>query len=344
MTPAPGQIRLAALDPMLYGAARSFDYLGVHGQDMLDRVGEGIITYAVSQGFLERSNDPHQLVNNMVRFFAENGYVGDVRANQSGDTLEITMHNWQFLPLMKRLRANNSYLLTCPICIANNAITRTSGILSERISDTLTPDGVYTMKLKLTKLTPGAQHSQKSVVPMSPADFSKTTLRNELNDNIGLPAFESVTYGLACGFDYLGAQGQLILDNIGKEMLGFLREEANLRLPNDLAGALESLASFFADNGLADKIQVSISKNSVRVEFKNSHYLPVLKRLLEEERSLLSCPFTLAARAVIHAHGFQMGETKWQANATDATATTRLRESDEQRFDEDAVARLMDQV
>jgi hypothetical protein len=36
-----GTIQFAVLDPMLYGAARAFDYLGFRGQDMLDRIGDG---------------------------------------------------------------------------------------------------------------------------------------------------------------------------------------------------------------------------------------------------------------------------------------------------------------
>jgi hypothetical protein len=337
-----GQIQFAVLDPMLYGTARALDYLGMRGQDMIDRIGEGIIAYGLSRGYFERSNDPHQFIANVGKFFIENGYLSDARIDQNGDTLDIMMRNWRYLPLMKKLREHDSYLLTCPFCIANNAVRKSMGLsLGERLSETVTRDGVYTIKIKMIHAT---ENTQSTVVPTRPADFSQTMIGNQMDESLGLPAFESVAYGLACGFDYLGAQAQLILDNVGKATLGFLREEASLTLPNDLESALEALATFFADHGLADKIQVSLSKDKVDVEFKNSRYLPVLEKLLQEERKLFSCPFTLGARAIIRDHGLQVGEVKWRADITDAAATMSMRDSKEQQFDEDATGRLMDQV
>ena len=136
-------IKLSVLDPMLYGAARAFDYLGFRGQDMIDRMGDEIIEYGVDSGYFEKSNDPHQFVNNVVKFFVENGYMDNVTVNQSGDTLEIGMSNWRFLPLMRKLRDRNLYLLTCPVCVANNTIIKSAGGISERVSENVTADGFF---------------------------------------------------------------------------------------------------------------------------------------------------------------------------------------------------------
>jgi len=338
-TAMQGMIQLAVLDPMLYGAARAFDYLGVTGQDMLDRIGEGIIEYGLSEGYFEKANDPHQFVGNVVKFFIQNGYMSNVTVSQSDDTLDIAMWNWRFLPLMQKLRNRNSYLLTCPVCIANNAITKSVGGVSERISENVTPDGTYSMKVKIV---PGTTNTQSTVVFAHPADLTKNKIKSQLNETVGLPAFETVAYGLACGFEYLGAQAQLILDNIGTEMLEFMREESNLELPDDIEGSLETLSTFMASKGLADNISVKHSPNRVDVVFTNYHYLPVLKRSLTKGRSLVSCPFTLTARAAIRNKGLRVGDMKWQIGTNDARLALTTLDADHQQFDESAVSKIMD--
>ena len=332
-------IQLAVLDPMLYGTARAFDYLGFRGQDMLDRMGAGIIEYGLSQGYFERSSDPHQLVGNIVEFFVKNDYASNVRVDQSGDTMEITMWNWRFLPLMEKLRNNNSYLLTCPVCIANNAVSKSAGVMGERISENVTSDGVYTIRVKVV---PGATNTENTVIPLNPADLSGTKLPSQLNESVGLPVFEAVAYGLACGFEYLGAQAQLILDNVGRGMLEFMREESNMQLPDDLEGSLHTLCTFMASRGLADSIRVQLSPSQVNVDFKNYHYLPVLKKLMNEGRSLPSCPFTLAARAVIRNKGLAVEDMQWQASTEDAQLKMTTVNLVDQQFDENKVGSMMD--
>ena len=123
---APGNergIQLAVLDPLLYGAARAFDYLGFRGQDMLDRVGDGIVQYGLSEGYFEKSNDPLQFVGNVARFFVQNGYMSNATLKEDGDTLVVQFWDYRYLPLMRMLRDRKSYLITCPVCIANHAIT-----------------------------------------------------------------------------------------------------------------------------------------------------------------------------------------------------------------------------
>jgi hypothetical protein len=331
-------IQLGVLDPMLYGAARAFEYLGIRGQDMLDRIGDGIIEYGLGEGYFEKANDPHQFVGNVVKFFLQNGYMSDISVSQSGDTLDISMWNWRFLPLMRKLRIRNSYLLTCPVCMANNAITKSAGGVSERISENVTPNGIYTMKVKIV---PGTTNTESTVIPLHPADLTQTKINDQLNESVGLHAFETVAYGLACGFDYLGAQAQLILDNIGTGMLEFMREESNLKLPADVEGSLETLCTFMASRGLADTIRVQFSQTKVDVDFRNYHYLPVLKRLLERGRNLVSCPFTLTARAVIRDKGLRVGDMRWQVGTNDAQLTMTTLDADKQQFDENTVSRMM---
>lgn len=181
-----------------------------------------------------------------------------------------------------------------------------------------------------------------SIIPLNPADLSGTKLPSQLNESVGLPVFEAVAYGLACGFEYLGAQAQLILDNVGRGMLEFMREESNMQLPDDLEGSLHTLCTFMASRGLADSIRVQLSPSQVNVDFKNYHYLPVLKKLMNEGRSLPSCPFTLAARAVIRNKGLAVEDMQWQASTEDAQLKMTTVNLVDQQFDENKVGSMMD--
>jgi hypothetical protein len=334
-------IQLAVLDPMLYGAARAFDYLGFRGQEMLDRMGDGIIRYGLSQGYFERSNDPHQFVSNIVKFFLSNGYGSNVRYDQSGDIIDITIWNWRFLPLMEKLRNRSSYLISLSICITYNSVEKSAGVVGERISENVTSDGVYTIRMKVV---PGATNTENTVIPLHPADFTRTKPSSQLNESVGLPVFEAFAYGLACGFEYLGAQAQLILDNVGSGMLEFMREESNVQLSDDLEDSLHTLSTFVTSGGLADRIEVQLSPSQVNVDFKNYHYLPVLKKLLNEGRSFSSCPFTLAARAIIRNKGLAVGGMKWQVSTEDAQLKMTTVNLTDQQFDENSVSSIMDQA
>ncbi len=334
-------IQLSVVDPMLYGTARAFEYLGFRGQDMLDRIGDGIIEYGLSEGYFEKSNDPHQFVGNIVKFFVKSGYMSNITIDQNGDTLDIVMQNYRFLPLMQKLRNRNSFLLTCPVCMANNAITKSVGVVNERISDSVTRDGIFSMKLKIA---PGITHTESTVIPHSPADFTDTKLESQLDEGLGLPAFEAIAYGLACGFEYLGAQAQLILDNVGQGMLEFMRDESRMQLRDDLEGSLRTLSTFMVNGGLAHAIEIQLSRQKVIVDFKNYCYLPVLKRLLDNGRSLSSCPFTLAARAVIRNEGFAIGGMQWQVLTDGARLTMTMVNRDSEQFNESKVSSMMDQA
>src|SRR5271157_2046806 len=118
-------IQLSVLDSVIYGAARAFDYLGAErGQEMLDRIGNGIIDCGVRLNYLEPSKDPQQFISGLVNFFKKNGYVNDIEFAPDGETFVIKMHGWRFIGLMKKLRNQDCYLLTCPLCLARGAFER----------------------------------------------------------------------------------------------------------------------------------------------------------------------------------------------------------------------------
>jgi len=249
--------------------------------------------------------------------------------------------NYRFLPVLRKLRDRNSYLFTCPVCLASNAITKSVGALPERLSEYATKDGTWSIKLKIV---PGTEHTERSVISAKPADLQAIPLGTNLNETIGTQAFESVAYGLAYGFEFLGAQAQLLLDNVGTGMIEFMHEELNLIFPSDLDGALSLLSTFMSERGLADVIHPQLSKGNVTVDFEKSRYLPVLKRLLQEGRELTSCPFTLAARSLIKMRGSAVEEMAWEFEGDNTRLIMTTVDAKEQEFDEEAVGNMMDGI
>lgn len=336
------QIGLSVLDPVLYGAARAFDYLGFRGQDMLDRVGDGIIQYGVSNGYFQKSDNPNQFVGNIVKFFVQNGYMTDVQVDEKGATADIVMQGWKYLPIMKKLRNRNSYLLTCPLCLANDVVRKSAGVLGERISESLEADGSFKLKVKMA---PGTENTENTVIPLKAADLTKTELESKVSDSIGLPVFEAFSYGLAYAFNYLGAQAQLLLDNAGVGIIDFLREEYAVPIPDELSRGAETLASFFSKNQLAEEIKPLISSSEVTVTFKNYRYVPVLRRLQAESINLVACPFTLALRSLLRQSNFAAGDIRWNLiHERDASLSMPLSSIYEQEFDEDKIGGLMDRA
>jgi len=328
-------IGLTALDSLLYGAAKAFSYLGDEGgQEMLDKAGEGILEYLVSKGFVEKSDDLQKMTFGVVKFFQQNGYIGRVDIVPKGEGLAITMSNWRFLPLMKNLRSRGCYLLSCPMCLANDAVLRSSALGWNRIREDIV-GGVYSIEMRAVPVEQG------SAVPSTLADM-RSVADLEGSERVGISAFEAVEYGLMRGFDYLGTQAELFLDAIGKGILEFLKEQTGYQHPDELEGAIVSLASFFTKNRLADRIEVQLSQSEMKVDFENYRYAPLLKQALNEGLRTISCPFLLTLKAILRRRGRTVAGAEWRfTNGRNASLVMRLRgRSDE--FDEEKTKALMD--
>ena len=331
-------IQLSVLDSVIYGAARAFDYLGgERGQEMLDRIGNGIIDYGVRLNYLERSKDPQQFMSGLVTFFKKNGYVSDIELAPDGEAFVVKMHGWRFMGLMKKLRNQDCYLLTCPLCLARGAFERTKDYTSRVLGEELSPDGTYVIRVKNFPL------DASMPPPPNPTDLREISPTGYSTSKVGLPVFETVEYGLACGFEYLGAQAQLLLDNIGRGIIEFLRDELHIELQGEYHESLLKLANFYVKEGLADEIGVDLSGSHVKFRFRNYRYAPVLKLLLEEGHPLTSCPFVLAARGILRNAGIVASNMTWTLGKDrDATLVMKLQEISNQVFDEEKVASLME--
>jgi hypothetical protein len=329
-------IELPVLDSVLYGAAKAFDYLGIRGQDMLDKVGEGILDYCIKKGFIKRVDDPQQFAYGIVAFFKDNGYVANVELTQDNEIITVTMRDWSYMPLMSKLRNQSCFLLSCPLCLANNSFRKTNSLGWKAINERVTADGDYTVQFRVVPPSAAAN------VPPEPDDMSTVKTESNVGKRIGLPAFEATEYGLAWAFDYLGAQGQLLLDNVGSGAVEFLESELHVQLPKNHRKALQELSSFYTQGGLADRIDLDLSDSKLEAAFTNYRYAPVLERLLDEGYRLTSCPFTLAARAVLRNAGLAATDMQWKVlNDRNAEMKMELRVAG-QEFDEDKIGRMMD--
>lgn len=334
-------IRLVVLDSVLFGAARALEYLDTRGQVMMDKIGEGIVDYCYRAGYVEKSGDLQQLAFKFGNFFTQNGYVGNLEFGQDGDLLVVTFPGWRYLGLMKRLRKQENYLLACPMCLANNALFRSNSLYGQVVYEKIAPDGTFLRKYKVTPAT--SDSAPEALNPPELADLKSLEYNGGVQ--VGLHAFEAVEYGLAHGLDYLGTQAQLLLDNVGRGVIEFLKEESKLKSTGDLNKDLELMASFFESQGLADDIQVTLSSSEVRAEFRNYRYEPVLRRLLDEEFALTSCPFTLAARALLRDDGWALGGMTWDLlGGRNCSLTISFLRGVDQEFDEDKTSALMDTV
>jgi len=331
-------IQISVLDSVIYGAATAFDYLGAErGQEMLDRIGNGIIDYAVRLKYLEPSKDPLQFISGLVTFFKKNGYVSEIEFAPDGEAFVIKMHGWRFIGLMKKLRNQDCYLLTCPLCLARGAFERANDYTSRVLKEELSADGTYVIRVKNFPLA-----GSMPTAP-TPADLRVIPPTGYSTTKVGLPVFETVEYGLACGFEYLGAQAQLLLDNIGRGTIEFLRNELHLEFRGEYQESLPKLAEFYVKQGLSDGIDIDLSASGIKFRFKNYRYVPVLKLLLEEGHPLTSCPFVLAARGILRNAGIVASNMTWTLGKDrDATLVMKLQEISNQVFDEEKVASLME--
>jgi len=334
-------VQLVVLDSVLFGTASALDYLGLEGQVMMDKIGEGILEYCFRRGFVEQSEDPQQVMKELDSFFGENGYVGGARIGQEGELLVVTLLNWQYLGLMKRLRKDKHYLLACPFCIAGNALLRSKGHFGQVVYEELKPDGGFLRKYKM--IPANASSLPESLNPPKLTDINQVKYDGTVM--LGAPVFEAVEFGLARGFEYLGVQAQVLLDNVGHGIIEFLESEAQLTLAGNVTKDLETLSSFFKTGCLAEDIQLDISSSQATTTFRNYCYQPVLRMLLDEDSRLTSCPFTLAEKALLREAGLTVGESRWSIlGEKDAQLSLRLSRIDEEAFDETKIGALMDKV
>jgi hypothetical protein len=334
-------IQVAVLDSVLYGAGVALNYLDLRGQTMMDKIGQGILEYCFKTGHVEKTSDFNELANRVCNFFSENGYIGGFKFGQEGQLMTVTFNDWRYLGLMRKLRNEENYLLACPLCIAADSAFRATGGYPQTVYEELTPDGAFLRKFKIIPAT--LDSAPEALIPPNRGDLSAVRYDGTLR--VGLPVFEAVEYGLAQGFDFLGAQAQLLLDNVGRSILNFIQGEGQLTLTGNHIEDLDEISSFFKLRGLADEMRVSFSPTEARVLFCNYRYEPVLRMLLDEGHRLVSCPFTTAARTVLRNSGWAVGQMQWTLSGDkDCTLVMPLLKVADQEFDEQEIGAIMDKL
>ena len=116
--------------------------------------------------------------------------------------------------------------------------------------------------------------------------------------------YEMVLYGMTKALDdELGAQGQLILDRIGTEMLNYLIELGEIEPSDDVKVFFQHVEDFFLNAGFARSTEFKLEgspPNALVATWKYARYFSnVLKRLRNEGSVLYSCPVCLAGESIL---------------------------------------------
>jgi len=114
--------------------------------------------------------------------------------------------------------------------------------------------------------------------------------------------YEMILYGMTKGLDSLGAQGQILIDRIGWEMLSYLVDTGRVKRSDDPLTFVKSMGDYFLKAGYMEGFEKTFegpNADMMVLTYVNSRYhLNVLKRLRDEGSVLYSCPPCVAATAI----------------------------------------------
>ena len=115
--------------------------------------------------------------------------------------------------------------------------------------------------------------------------------------------YEMAIYGMTKALDELGAQGQLMLNRIGTEMLNYLVEIGAVEPSDDPFTFVEHVKGYFMAAGFAKSTEFRIEGSPPTALVATWSYAPyyshVLKRLRQEGSVLFSCPVCLASESIM---------------------------------------------
>jgi hypothetical protein len=122
--------------------------------------------------------------------------------------------------------------------------------------------------------------------------------------------YEMMLYGMTRGLDFLGAQGQIMINRIGAEMLNYLIRIGKIEPTQDSDAQIERALSFFVKAGFAVKIEGKKPQGQASViEFtyvRSRYHVNVLSRLRNEGSVLYSCPPCIIACSIKQKQGWKI--------------------------------------
>ena len=116
--------------------------------------------------------------------------------------------------------------------------------------------------------------------------------------------YEMALYGMTKVLDdQLGAQAQLILNQIGTEMLNYLVESGAIEVLDDPVAFFKNVKDFFMKGGFAGATEFRIEGSpptALVATWTNARYYSnVLRRLRNEGSALFSCPVCLVGESIL---------------------------------------------
>jgi hypothetical protein len=126
--------------------------------------------------------------------------------------------------------------------------------------------------------------------------------------------FDMVLYGMTKALgDQLGAQAQLILTQIGGEMLDYLIKRGEIEWSDEPTTLIQHLIDFFVKAGYAGKFEYEIEgspPDTFVSKYKSARYFTdVFRQLRNEGSALLACPLCLAGQSVLaKTQGIKFGD------------------------------------
>lgn len=134
---------------------------------------------------------------------------------------------------------------------------------------------------------------------------------------VGLPGrqkvdwviLEMLLYGMTKSLDFLGAQGQLLINRIGGQMLSYLTSTGRIEWSDDPMELITREEKYFIRAGFAVKIGTDLPKafSGGTLEFTyvgSPYHNNVLKRLRNEGSILYSCPPCVIACSILKDEGW----------------------------------------
>lgn len=120
---------------------------------------------------------------------------------------------------------------------------------------------------------------------------------------------EMLLYGMTRSLDFLGAQGQILINRIGTQMLKYLTTTGNIEWSDDPLELIDREEAYFIKAGFAVKISTDTPKpfRGGTLEFTyvgSPYHTRVLTRLRNEGSLLYSCPPCVVACSILKKDGW----------------------------------------
>lgn len=101
--------------------------MGLQGQVMLNRMGEEFLNYLVEKGHIKNSTDQNIMMEQINKFFLEQGFLSNVEFNSLGQDVKVAHKGWSIFDSVGRLSQAESPLQPCPHCLVVTSLLRAGG-------------------------------------------------------------------------------------------------------------------------------------------------------------------------------------------------------------------------